>query len=350
MNTLQKQIGAACNRMARSAAYTVLEDCTIQRDLNEIAPDAASAVLNDASVKRDMNTAARDAVDAVLNDSRIYEDYRDFFQRILQDPELIKDVALFLCRVIVVSAIQLKGIIQTESLKQSTSILSGFCKVIKRNVHLITMLLFVFAVCAILTGWSRWLLVMVFVAAMSTPRKTKHYFVFPGRSLHSANEVPREICTGHVVRVLSMVYHRHRDTSVSNDAFHPRNLLEPGTKSWYDSAGSGPPEEDWIVFRQTEQRMIPIMIGLRNSEGDWGLKSIFIDVSTDSDGKCFQKWIQINDIHRGQNKMQKFAVVPLKSHLAWTTGFNYFRLHLLENHGGSFNQFYEFVIYGIVDS
>ena len=349
MNTLQKQIGAACNRMARSAAYTVLEDCTIQRDLNEIAPDAASAVLNDGSVKRDMNRAVRDAVDAVLNDSRIFDDYRDFFKRILQDPELIKDVALFLCRVIVVTAIQLKEVIQTESLKQSTSILSGFYKVIRQHAHLITFVLFVFAVCALIAGWSRWLLVMVFVAAISKPRKAHRYFVFPSRSLYSSNEVPREICTGHSVRVISMVYHHHRDTSVSNDAFHPRNLLEPGTKSWYDSAGSGPPEDDWIIFRQTEQRVIPIMIGLRNGEGNWGLKSIFIDVSTDSDGKCFQKWIQIDDIRRGQNKMQKFAVDPLQSHLAWNKGFNYFRLHLLENHGGSFNQFYEFVIYGIVD-
>ena len=120
---------------------------------------------------------------------------------------------------------------------------------------------------------------------------------------------------------------------------HPKGLLEEGTRRCY--YGNSPALGDWITFKlQTEDRVIPTMIGIRNYPYSNGLKTI--SISGSADGVEFEEWIEINNIHRRNEELQTFAVDPSSGYFAWRRRFRFFRLCVLENHGGGYNAFHEF--------
>ena len=126
---------------------------------------------------------------------------------------------------------------------------------------------------------------------------------------------------------------------------HPTRLLQNGTEH-YSSEGQGPPNEDWITFRtQSGAPIYPTDIVIWNCSSGTGLKVVEIEGSADGIG--FDDWIRIEHISVSRNEAQSFVVGPAAGYFAWERGYTYFKLKVVENHGGSYNTFYEFAINGV---
>ena len=129
---------------------------------------------------------------------------------------------------------------------------------------------------------------------------------------------------------------------------HIKSVLEEGTSACYDSDGKGPPKEDWFIFdQQSKERFIPTRIVIRNGIERYALKKISIAGKNGSDGIEIKHWLTIDDIRRTKDELQTFSVDPAVAFFAWSQNYNVFRINVLENHGGSYNFFYEFRIYGV---
>lgn len=127
---------------------------------------------------------------------------------------------------------------------------------------------------------------------------------------------------------------------------HPKKLLIEGAGDHYDSDGKGPPAEDWIVFCFESNKLIfPTSIVLRNYKGSYGLKTIKIEAS--SDGIRFDEWVDIKNVSNDHHELQAFTVDTLTGYFAWERAFRFFKVNVIENHGASYNMFYEFGINGI---
>ena len=131
----------------------------------------------------------------------------------------------------------------------------------------------------------------------------------------------------------------------------PHNLLMEGTGCYYRSGRKkGPPAEDWIIFRTTQlyhNVVYPKSIVIRNHTGSYALKKVIIEGS--SDGIKFYDWMEISNISNKHYDLQRFAVSPFSGYIAWKRAYIYFRIKMVENYGGSYNQFYEFRINGLED-
>ena len=129
---------------------------------------------------------------------------------------------------------------------------------------------------------------------------------------------------------------------------HPRNLLDRGCRRGYGSPSHSNDKtsaNDWITFRnQKDSRTYPMTIEITNFEGDSGLKTLTIEGS--ANGIRFDDWVKIEDISNLHEDLQTFTVGPLAGYFAWERAFMYFKLNILENHGGRYNRFYEFKING----
>ena len=135
---------------------------------------------------------------------------------------------------------------------------------------------------------------------------------------------------------LDVVRHRGNDGSD-----HPNGLLQKGTEMQYESISGGSPAKDWIVFRAESNRPVfPKNIVFRNYDGSRGLKAVRIEGSTD--GRKFVKWIEIENISNDNKELQTFIVDPVSGCFALDRAFTYFKLNIVENHGGGSNMFYEF--------
>ena len=125
-----------------------------------------------------------------------------------------------------------------------------------------------------------------------------------------------------------MEYEQH---SGHNGSYHPRNVLEEGTGSDYTSAQRGG-VGDWMIFRlQSEERVIPTMIAIRNADWDAGLKAV--SISGSADNEQFEDWMVIDNVHRNNKELQEFAVNPADGYSAWIKRFRFFRLEITQNHG-----------------
>ena len=122
-----------------------------------------------------------------------------------------------------------------------------------------------------------------------------------------------------------------------------------GTDSRYRS-GSGPPNEDWITFKQqTEPPLIATRIGIRNYYLSAAIKRISIECSVD--GTEFEEWIEIKGIEMRKDGLQIFDV-DLESILyAMDKKWRFYKLRLLDNYGNEdcLNILYEFILFGFLD-
>ena len=144
-------------------------------------------------------------------------------------------------------------------------------------------------------------------------------------------------------KCVSLEIYTHRGNYGSR---HPKGLLLEGMGDHYDSDGKGPPEEDWIVFKSvSKKRIFPTNIMIRNYNGGYGLKTIKIDGSMD--GVVFEDWIEIKNISRENNDLQQFDLDFVVGYFAWERAYTYFKLNVVQNHGHSYNMFYEFRINGV---
>ena len=126
----------------------------------------------------------------------------------------------------------------------------------------------------------------------------------------------------------------------------PQNLLENGVDKRYSGEDKGPAKGDWITFgTAANERIFPTSITIRNYDGRYGLKTIKIDGSTH--GKRFSEWIKIENISNKNTELQTFILDPLKGYFAWERAFTFFQVTVEENHGYSYNIFYEFWIEGV---
>ena len=134
---------------------------------------------------------------------------------------------------------------------------------------------------------------------------------------------------------------------------HPRNLLEEGTGKGYISANVGAVGE-WMIFRlQSEERVFPTKIGIRNREDGNRLKTI--SISGSADNEQFEEWIMYKNIDRNWNEeLQIFDINPLDGLVALSGRFKFFMIKMEDRYSylsigrGREISFYEFRIYGIV--
>ena len=139
----------------------------------------------------------------------------------------------------------------------------------------------------------------------------------------------------------------HRGHDIQRRA-HPKSLLENGTGSYYFSTNDqGPASTDWIIFKiKGEKGVIPTKVVIRNDNSDQrAIKCISIHGSTDN--RHFMKWCQIDNIQKVWRRLLVFTIDPMSAYFAFTRGFTYFRLNILENYGAKFNAFCEFGILGL---
>merc|ERR1711994_974823 len=95
--------------------------------------------------------------------------------------------------------------------------------------------------------------------------------------------------------------HRWRGHHENEDWYHPRNLLDgKGTQTEYVSANDKPEVGDWIVFQiESECKVIPRGVMIRNVRGKYGLRSIELSLAVDGDGDEFDEFAVIEDIRKG---------------------------------------------------
>merc|ERR1712154_618956 len=126
---------------------------------------------------------------------------------------------------------------------------------------------------------------------------------------------------------------------------HPRNLLKEGTGSsyWSDKGGG---VGEWMIFRlQSEERVFPTKIGIRNWHDVRGLKSM--SISKSADNEQFEEWIVIENIKKN-NELQIFDIDPMDGLIARSGRFKFFRIEIQNHYRAYCAIFYEFRIYGIV--
>ena len=137
--------------------------------------------------------------------------------------------------------------------------------------------------------------------------------------------------------MLSVIKHKGHEGSR-----HPNGLLRSGTSKYYQKKGSWHEDkEDWIVLQELTADMVPTSIGIRNRD----LKEIKIFGSADN--ASFEEWVHIDGILRTSDRMQYFDLDPATVYIAWSRGFQYFRLCPMDCYSYYKMIFYEFCIRGV---
>ena len=93
------------------------------------------------------------------------------------------------------------------------------------------------------------------------------------------------------------------------------------------------------------KRIYPNSIVIRNGASNYGLKNMIIEGS--SSGIKFHDWLEIGNISNKHSSLQRITVNPLSGYVAWKRAYKFFMLKLIGNHGGYYNEFYEFRINGL---
>ena len=141
------------------------------------------------------------------------------------------------------------------------------------------------------------------------------------------------------------------------DMYHPSNLLD-GRKDTFYLCKHSHPAEDWIIFKQKEERKFaPIKIMIRNSVGPAAVKYIAISWSDDDvPAETMDYWDLCEkytglagfDIKNGEKEVideEQWFELDLDE----IRFLKFMKLDIWENYGSKKNAFHEFVVFGVLE-
>jgi len=144
--------------------------------------------------------------------------------------------------------------------------------------------------------------------------------------------------------MMELAVHDHRG-HYSDYGYHPKNLLDGRSATYYYSK-RGKPAEDWIILEKTSGKSVrPTVVMLRNTEPSSALRTLTVSCSDDQE--TWHTLRQIDGIKQDKEKRQFFSI-DAQTGRELKEDMKFLKLHQFENYGDDdVNRFREFGVFGV---